>query len=1390
MRSVKTPRPRMIGTRFAFGLWLALAGAGKAVVHGETTVLENARIALSVDNQLGAIRTIRDKELNVTYGIAGISFALETERGSVRGLTPASVNLVNENLTFGFETDDFIIALHYRLGAGDRFIEKWLDLTVKDGQPLLLQNVTLEDGVLGPEFKEIHFHDDNTIWQCPINLFLRAENGGCFAGLEYPYWEMNSEGSTGFRLGFKPNDRLAAGETFVSEKYFLGVFRREGIHRYSQGPYPGRVSTPYVNWSGTAGLSQHFKDGVIPAEAVSAEILDWGEVWAMQALMRHVLPDDLPLPEEGFWIWQNGWWAGLYEPNTAVLDQLKQAGIKDVMTAHTWYGRGNHPVPPPYLTKMRIDPMGFPKDDGLAGMPGPAGPAAGLHVPTGTEVVLDQFIAGEYTTNFLAPPAMEAFVQYGQSNGVHVSSFSVPCFFFDERPEWASIDADGNVSEYLFGRKVSCPAVDAYMDHMLNLLDHVFTRYQPRWWGFDGRWLSYWEVAKYRPGTKGLGFDTCHATDHGHLPGDNLYREWKNIQNLLRELRRRHPGVCLEGYYGLKRGGPWALRYLNADENYYETNGAIMNRFQTWHNQNDRFRPVYKNYAALFGGSPAAFRTSLLTSISATSYCQVGPAYADLAVQENRDFLLQWRAWATTNHACLKVKRDLFDCPGFQRLDGSAHIIGDRGFLFLFPSGSGLTPRAVVPMNRWIGLDEDPAALYRITEVFPQTGRLLGTYRSGDDFLYDLSSGDPAVLSIEPAPPGAQPERNVPLLDAAQVVPVNAFLSFVSVTNVVGMTQANAGAALVAGGYVVGGVSTATSATVAAGMVLSQSPAAGALAVAGASVALVVSRGTVAQAQYWRFDDGIGTNAANQTPGGNPGTLEGSPTWITSGLPSNLTSTAALDFDPGDLVDGGNINLTSTSGGGGVTVALWLRPDSLDGDVRFIGQLSGAVTQAGAVGTGQGLGTGALWVWDGAAFRRLSNAGALSTGSWQHLALVWDRGQVTAYLNGVKQLSATANFDFGVANGRFGIAAKFLRTYGDGFDGQIDDVALFDAALSAQEVLGLSLQSPQSLITLTTADGRGADAAVLGETSAGSVNYGGNALLKAQDYTAESSWLSFLRFDLSGHAPGLFSNAVLRLTSADEGYGAAGSTFQIHGLKDSENADNWGETAITYTNAPGLAFVGLGSADVAPARTELLGTAVQTMSGVSVCFSNSALVAFLNADSDGLVTFILSGNGVATGMALQWGSKEHAILTPPLLQFEIAGVPNTFSEWISRFEVGGLTGFSEDPDGDGLSNGMEAWFGTDPGQRSNGLAGLATDGVTTRFTHPKNDAPPRDLMVFYTWSPTLFDWYLGDGIDGPAGGPTVTISPVTADGTTTVTVTTSERLEKLFLRVSVQNSAL
>ena len=125
-----------------------------------------------------------------------------------------------------------------------------------------------------------------------------------------------------------------------------------------------------------------------------------------------------------------------------------------------------------------------------------------------------------------------------------------------------------------------------------------------------------------------------------------------------------------------------------------------------------------------------------------------------------------------------------------------------------------------------------------------------------------------------------------------------------------------------------------------------------------------------------------------------------------------------------------------------------------------------------------------------------------------------------------------------------------------------------------------------------------------------------------------------------------------------------------------------------------------------------------------------------------------------------------------------------YASWIGTFpNVGTKTGFDEDADGDGISNGVEAFFGTDPSVANGGLSVLSINGAIATFSHPQADPPLGDVTGSYQWSPDLVNWYAGDGVDGPAGGPTVTIPAVApVGGIATVTATASEPLAKLFVR--------
>ena len=128
--------------------WLALLAASPGA-HAAPVRLENAHVAVEVDAATGGLLSLHDKELQATYRMSGLGFRLETDRGTVRSSqlrlerhSPAALTLT----TAGAE---FAVKLHYRLGANDRFIEKWLEVKRPDAAPWSLQRAVA--GVQGNE---------------------------------------------------------------------------------------------------------------------------------------------------------------------------------------------------------------------------------------------------------------------------------------------------------------------------------------------------------------------------------------------------------------------------------------------------------------------------------------------------------------------------------------------------------------------------------------------------------------------------------------------------------------------------------------------------------------------------------------------------------------------------------------------------------------------------------------------------------------------------------------------------------------------------------------------------------------------------------------------------------------------------------------------------------------------------------------------------------------------------------------------------------------------------------------------------------------------------------------------------------------------------------------
>lgn len=90
----------------------------------------------------------------------------------------------------------------------------------------------------------------------------------------------------------------------------------------------------------------------------------------------------------------------------------------------------------------------------------------------------------------------------------------------------------------------------------------------------------------------------------------------------------------------------------------------------------------------------------------------------------------------------------------------------------------------------------------------------------------------------------------------------------------------------------------------------------------------------------------------------------------------------------------------------------------------------------------------------------------------------------------------------------------------------------------------------------------------------------------------------------------------------------------------------------------------------------------------------------------------------------------------------------TFAAWIARFPaVGEADGFADDPDGDGLPNGLENVFGTDPSNANSSAAlgplSLPSSGGGV-FSFSVNLSPASDVEIAFEWSHDLMEWHPED----------------------------------------------
>ena len=193
----------------------------------------------------------------------------------------------------------------------------------------------------------------------------------------------------------------------------------------------------------------------------------------------------------------------------------------------------------------------------------------------------------------------------------------------------------------------------------------------------------------------------------------------------------------------------------------------------------------------------------------------------------------------------------------------------------------------------------------------------------------------------------------------------------------------------------------------------------------------------------YHFDEGSGSTVADSSGNDNTGTISGA-TWTTAGKFGN-----ALVFNGTNnrvnVPDANSLDLTN-----GMTLEAWVYPTTLSGWNSVILKERGSNGLAYALYANDNGSRPSGYVRIGSD-RSVRGNGALPLNTWTHLAVTYDGALLRLYQNGVEvgSRAQTGNISHVLTSAEIG----GNTVWGEYFSGRIDEVRIYNRALTATEIL-------------------------------------------------------------------------------------------------------------------------------------------------------------------------------------------------------------------------------------------------------------------------------------------------------------------------------------------------
>ena len=203
----------------------------------------------------------------------------------------------------------------------------------------------------------------------------------------------------------------------------------------------------------------------------------------------------------------------------------------------------------------------------------------------------------------------------------------------------------------------------------------------------------------------------------------------------------------------------------------------------------------------------------------------------------------------------------------------------------------------------------------------------------------------------------------------------------------------------------------------------------------------------------WRMEEGSGTllQDGGVTPF-NEGAIVGTPSWVTG-----ARDISALEFDGltnyVTVADDNSLDITSS-----ITMAAWIKTTVTVNTAQSIINKSNGTSGYELSLSNDGKIITRFFSPDGSAYQVDSTSDYPLTGSWIHVAATYDGSTIRIYTNGEEDSSGNGSFSIGTNDLALGFGSQ--SDGGTKFKGAIDDVRIYNRALTADDIQGLAGITP------------------------------------------------------------------------------------------------------------------------------------------------------------------------------------------------------------------------------------------------------------------------------------------------------------------------------------------